>query len=748
MPTFDFLPLVWWGLPVAAAPILIHLINLLRHRRVKWAAMEFLLASQKKYRTRILLKQWLLLALRTAAIAGIVLALAQPRWKAALGGLFGGGSRHLVLLDDSFSMGDLTPDTTGGAGPAFERGRRVVERIAGDLASGPGSDLAVGLFSEYGRRGKFAVERESIAPQVVTRLRDEITRLRISWSAAGPAESLARAASSDGAAGRTVWVVSDFRARDWRGGEAVEALKQLADTGTEIRLVDCGVDPPPAGNLTIERIEAVSGVPATGVLVPLEVRVRNDGIEAAQDVLIELREDGGSRPAVRMAEIPPGGSATKRFDTRFGSVGGHTIEARLPADFLPADDARSCVIDIVDRVEVLLVADDPGASGRDGDAFYVAAALAPGAGAPTGLAPRNESPAGLAAMDLSPYDCIWLLDVVRLDAAAIAALETHVRAGGAAVFFCGPRTKADIVNTTLYRGGEGIFPVPLAGSVEVLPAPGPGRVPDIAVEDHPVVAVLSGQRNPLLDAVRLDRVMAVERGFDEAASKGLRRLLSLRTGGPLAVERPFGKGLVAAVLTTAAPTWNTWARGNPSWVVVMLELQNHLARSRRRAESLSVPDELVVRLNPGVDEAEVDFLLPPDGALVRQAAKPVDGRLEARLTADIPGVYEARWRSLDGRERERLVAASIDPAEGRLERLSRDQLDRALVGIPFRYDRAESLDSGIDVLAGMPLAKPLLILLLVILVAEQLAAYAASYHAVSGTRTHRGPDSPHAIHSS
>ena len=61
MPAFDFMPLLWWGLPLAAAPLLIHLINLLRHRQVKWAAMEFLLASQRKYRTRVLLRQLLLL---------------------------------------------------------------------------------------------------------------------------------------------------------------------------------------------------------------------------------------------------------------------------------------------------------------------------------------------------------------------------------------------------------------------------------------------------------------------------------------------------------------------------------------------------------------------------------------------------------------------------------------------------------------------------------------------------------------
>ena len=49
--SFTFPSLFWtWLLPLVALPVLIHLINLLRHRRVKWAAMEFLLESRKKER--------------------------------------------------------------------------------------------------------------------------------------------------------------------------------------------------------------------------------------------------------------------------------------------------------------------------------------------------------------------------------------------------------------------------------------------------------------------------------------------------------------------------------------------------------------------------------------------------------------------------------------------------------------------------------------------------------------------------
>ena len=45
-----------WGFLLALVPLLIHLINLMRRRRVQWAAMEFLLRSYKKHRRWIWLK--------------------------------------------------------------------------------------------------------------------------------------------------------------------------------------------------------------------------------------------------------------------------------------------------------------------------------------------------------------------------------------------------------------------------------------------------------------------------------------------------------------------------------------------------------------------------------------------------------------------------------------------------------------------------------------------------------------------
>jgi hypothetical protein len=796
MTAFDFPSLVWWGLPLAAVPLFIHLINLLRHRRVPFAAIEFLLASQRKYRTRVLLRQLILLALRTAAVVGLVLMLAQPRWRTALGSFFGGGRAvHVVVLDDSASMRDRSSGGGLGDTTAYDRGRAAAARIVADLAAaarpaqvavarssalaartpapsqdpqsagrddggrdvlpaatrvpeetapaGAGSDAAVP--PERDRRGaddpggSFDLPLQAATPATAGRVADELDRRPASFRATNPAVAIDAALpilTAGSGTERVLWLVSDFRTRDWGvASDVAAATRRLAEAGVTVRFIDCGATTEAvAGNLTVERLEVVGGVPAAGVLVPLEVSVRNDGVREVQDVTIVLREDGSSRPGARLAAIPPGGAASARFDVRFAAAGSHLVEAELPSDVLDADNARVAVVDVAERAAVLVIDGDPRGDGRTGDAFHVATALAPGAGAATGVLPRVESPRALATLDLDGFDSIWLLDVPRLDPPEIAALEAYARDGGGVVFFTGPRTQADAVNRLLHRGGEGVFPLALAGPVDLPGKAASDPVPDIVVEDHPVVAVLAGRRNPLLDAVRVDRVMAAAPlAANAEADGGIRRLLSLRTGAPLVVEREYGRGTVVAVLSTAAPTWNNWSRGNPSWVVVLLELEGHLARGRRRGAEWIVGEPAAIRIDDATDGTEVDVTTPPDGQVIRLTAiAAAAGRTEILLPpTESPGAYAARWIGLDGDDHERTIAVNVDPREGRLERVGREGLAAALPGVAFTLESAAALGGEPDRAGGLPLMRPLLALLAAVLVAEQLLALVAGYHPVA-----------------
>ncbi len=56
------------ALLLVSVPIVIHLINRLRYKTVRFAAMEFLLASEKRNRRRVFLEQLLLLASRVLLV--------------------------------------------------------------------------------------------------------------------------------------------------------------------------------------------------------------------------------------------------------------------------------------------------------------------------------------------------------------------------------------------------------------------------------------------------------------------------------------------------------------------------------------------------------------------------------------------------------------------------------------------------------------------------------------------------------
>src|SRR2546423_12514278 len=98
------------GGALVSSPILIHLINRMRFKRIRWAAMEFLLKSQKRNRRRLIIEQLILLLLRILMV--LLVALLVARW------IYGGnnsstGTAHVVVIDDSLSMRDRNKDEQG-----------------------------------------------------------------------------------------------------------------------------------------------------------------------------------------------------------------------------------------------------------------------------------------------------------------------------------------------------------------------------------------------------------------------------------------------------------------------------------------------------------------------------------------------------------------------------------------------------------------------------------------------------------
>ena len=99
-------PAVLFGLLAASIPILIHLFNLRKLKRIEFSTLAFLKELQKNKIRKVKLKQWILLALRVLIILFLVLAFARPTLKGlAIGGTTSAAKTTAVfIIDDTFSM--------------------------------------------------------------------------------------------------------------------------------------------------------------------------------------------------------------------------------------------------------------------------------------------------------------------------------------------------------------------------------------------------------------------------------------------------------------------------------------------------------------------------------------------------------------------------------------------------------------------------------------------------------------------
>ena len=465
--TFTYQSLLAIGLPIIALPLLIHLINLRRHKRIEWAAMDFLLESQQRNKKWILLKQLLLLLMRTFGIALAVMMLAGPVLQYQWGRLLGSGStHHLVLLDDSYSMSDQSEQSQ-----IFDEAKRVVNHILQESATrAEDQKLTLLKFSEalkLSAGANLEVGAHALDNKFADEVRANLNKLQPSETDAGPLDAIQAALglpeSQEGET-RIVYLVSDFRSQQWQDVQAIhQALDELRSQSDQLQLIHC-VDQLRT-NLAITRLEPISGIRAAGVESWFQIAIANYGDTPAISVLASVTQNGFKLPAVKFEEIPPGKEVFRRFRVAFPQAGAHQIQASLESDAVDIDNVRYFACQVPASFPVLLVDGSP--AGDDG--FYLSKALSPGGISKPGWAPQIERPSYLRNHNqFQNFAAICLLDIPSLDENEIAALEKYVEQGGGLGIFLGPNAQRNFYNERLYRDGLGMLPAPIDVPTQLL----------------------------------------------------------------------------------------------------------------------------------------------------------------------------------------------------------------------------------------------------------------------------------------
>src|SRR3954468_9797392 len=98
-------PLFLWALAAITIPIIIHLFNFRRYKKVYFTNVKFLKELQQESKSKSRLKELLILAARCLAIACLVLAFCQPFIPGTDSGIINTGAKAISLyIDNSFSM--------------------------------------------------------------------------------------------------------------------------------------------------------------------------------------------------------------------------------------------------------------------------------------------------------------------------------------------------------------------------------------------------------------------------------------------------------------------------------------------------------------------------------------------------------------------------------------------------------------------------------------------------------------------
>ena len=768
-----------WGFLLALVPLLIHLINMMRHRRVKWAAMEFLLASYKKHRKWVWLKQLLLLLARMAVVALVVAMLAQLKTRDQWLAIFGGRvTHHYVVVDDSYSMSDRVAGAT-----AMDAARQVMAAIVG-RATQQDSPQKLTLIRFSQARGSSTVENaaagqiadfnaEPIDSNFDVTLERKVRTFDTTQLALGPLDALTVVRQLLGQTKdetSIVYLLSDFRTKDWGSPtEYREALGQLRRSQAEVHLVNCSRSTEP--NLGVVAIEPADETRAAGVPLFVNVKVKNFGNKPASKVQLKLQStfypiddltkaqpeqlkgQTDELATLLVESIGPGEVVDRRVQVYFPQPGKHVVEASLPEDPVEADNRRWCVIDFPDGERVLVV----DGSVEQQHAYFLEVAFRPLERSNTGIRPEVKPASFLrdATLDtLNGYSAIYLLDVPRLDGRGADTLEAYVLGGGGVAIFAGPDMNTGWYNQALFKEGKGLLPAPLGVDAELASALDPGE-PDLVLNNHPIFSFFVSETNPLIRGVKIDRFRKIGDNWKPSPESTVEIIARARDKSPLVIEKKLGQGEVILFLTTLAPEWNDWAK-NPSFVVVLLKTQSYLATARRLDDPRLVGTPLDLALESAKYRADLAFVVPGDKAgsrqkIERQAVPPANSAPEAgaativaslgrspvsgkpRGETDRAGIYEAWPITTKGEIDLKRWALNVDPDEGDLTPVASTDLIAKLDPVKVNYHLADQYQQEDVVSTGYNLSTMILFGLIMLLIGEQVLAYSASYHVAPGT---------------
>jgi len=617
-------PLFLIGLLAALIPVAIHLIRREKPPKVMFSTIRFLKKTSKKLVLFQHLQQIALLLLRAAVIVLLVLAFARPLFNQSVARLLDADPQSAVILLD-LSMSMRWQDNFD---QAKAEALAVVDRLSG------GDELGLIAFSG--------------AAEVVRELDTEDGQLRElieSFDEPGfgstryyPNLRLADQMLEDSRyENRAIYLISDFQEVGLQGAD--ESWK-LAP-GVALYLIDVGSAD--SENLVLTDVRSPEQLLEDSAQQQILARVRSTGTQylGSGEVSLSLN---GQMVDRRPVDLTDRSEQVVTFAVDFEAEGDYLGEIRIAGDDFADDNAYYFTVDVLPKINVLLVNGEASDNWFDDEGHWFGLAVSSTDSSPFSL--QTIDPAELSAAAMRQSDVVALLNVGELTSSQAAALGEYVVNGGSLLIAPGDRVDERAFNQQL---GE-ISPARLE------------QVGLLGRDDYLVIADYD-RRHPILRPLGSDWSARFQGHWRLTPSEDAKVLMQFDNTEAALVENDVGEGKVLLFASSLDLEWNNLALQG-LFLPFVHETLRHLVRSEAGQSAYEIGDS--INLAQFVSDADV-------------AVQDANGRsvsLEANnlQRATSPGLFTATSGAVSRR-----YAVNILPEESNFTRVATSTLYDAVV---------------------------------------------------------------------
>ncbi len=530
-------PFMLFGLLGALIPLLVHLFDRRRPRQVPFAAISFVLKSQRRTASRLRLKRLILYTLRTLLLLAIPLALARPEWAEDQAAVSRGAAATVIAVDTALLM--RWRDGASLFVEAQKQARAAIQELQPEEPA-----VLLGCGRAMPPPGPLHFDRAKLV--------SALNELKPSYEAVDLNRCLEQAAqvmTDSPLPNRRIVVISAFPQSGLRldvpppvsQGPKSEKIKP------EIVLRDVAAGRPLANRAVVDlRAEPA---PQVGPRAwQFTSTVRNFSDTEVRDVELALKVDG-EVVGKGFVDVAAHGTAQKALTHQFARGGTVLVEAQLAADALTEDDVRGVVLTVPKELKALIVNGEPSTQKFRDEAFFVDAALS-STGSPVRAVLRDADAAWRE--DFTTYDVVLLLNVTAPPADVAAKVASFVENGGGLFVSMGDHVEPDAWNSVF----SSVLPRRLRvvkTAVEPTAADAAtraARLQSVSV-GHPVWAPFTGRAREGLLSTRFYRYML----FESEGGADVDVLGVMDDGAPAFLTARKGRGRVFAFASSVDRDW-------------------------------------------------------------------------------------------------------------------------------------------------------------------------------------------------